>query len=318
VSLFGGWLLLSRSTLYTEIVKIASLRHSKSGFSLLALDQVALLAEILGLDLSVKSNKAIFERLIKALGKAASNTVSGMILEPQHTFPFLSSAVGKTPIALRLDKTGLERDLLALPQFSETWGVEQIANNYAVVSLFLNYHPDEDQALHKKQLLAEVYEYCCYQGAELLLQLNVSALPNTESDTTGSTAIKGDREELLNRETESLIEAVQELRAWCHALAVPAPKNALTAVTLTAELDHPWLAVLPDAPYSETKETVRQALENGAQGWLAGSALWYDVAQLQKPGLIYDWDEVERFLLTQVRDRVIELTRITNEVSYSV
>jgi tagatose-1,6-bisphosphate aldolase len=80
-------------------------------------------------------------------------------------------------------------------------------------------------------------------------------------------------------------------------------------------LDIPWILVSRQENYEEFKNHLREALENGAQGFLVGRPLWPEIGQLRNKDLTPDKLAIAKLIATTSRDRLIELVRITDEVA---
>jgi tagatose-1,6-bisphosphate aldolase len=111
---------------------------------------------------------------------------------------------------------------------------------------------------------------------------------------------------------EVVLRVVEDVRGLAEMVALPWVEDALTAATITAELDVPWLvswgAAPPNTiPYELLKDQLRQALESGAAGCLAGEHLWPELQGQQDP------QSSTAFIHTTLRDRAIELSRLIKE-----
>jgi tagatose-1,6-bisphosphate aldolase len=254
---------------------------------------------------------------------------TGVILDPVATFP--SCAPGPkttTGLSLRLEQVS-DFDQRLAPPLQENWSVESVRHNYGVAKLGLWYHPEEPEALAKTKLVAELYDYCQLMGIELLLSLRW--LPNPKSSfevataTNSSPTAGGEANGLLPAEV--CLRSIQDFSSLCHALVIPDPGDALTAVTVTAELDIPWLVSLNDTSYAQAKEVVRQALESGAAGCVVGESWWSELTNpdsfaklTAEPWLSPGWwasDGVNQFVTRELQDRAIELSRIVQDAGAS-
>jgi tagatose-1,6-bisphosphate aldolase len=86
------------------------------------------------------------------------------------------------------------------------------------------------------------------------------------------------------------------------------PTDSLTAATITAQLDTPWVMTARGLTYEKYKEQLKICLESGAVGFLAGSVLWADFLVS-----IPDFADVAsrlQLFKTRVRDRFLELSRL--------
>jgi len=158
-----------------------------------------------------------------------------------------------------------------------------------VAKLELFYNPQEEEARSKKQMVVELYDYCQHEGIAFLLDLVLY--------------LETSKDKYQAQFLELQLDAVQELRQYCDLMALEYPSDALSAVTLTAELDVPWILSGRGVPYETYKEQLRVALESGAVGYMVGSQLLPEKVT----------KDASTFLQTTVRDRAIELNRIATE-----
>lgn len=281
-------------------------------FNLVEFDDEAKFIEALGLDLSDQGNRDLVNQILSALfsvylskGEEAFAGMSGFILDPIFSLKVL--AAQKNPdisIGLFLDEPLAERDPLSLPKLINDWGVEQIRNNYAVACLTLYYHPAEAAALKKKQFLAEIYDYCHYAGIELAVKLVIYT--------------PGDQKFTWEDFRQDQLQALEELRNLAHFFILQYPNDPLSCATLTTQLDVPWVVSDNNLDYDVFKEHLRDALENGASGFMVGESLFKEIESMRKKDQSPDMEEIIKFIKTRVRDRAIELVRITGEFSQAL
>lgn len=283
---------------------ISLIRNERQLFSLFELSALVPLAQALGIDEQLAPNKPVIQDVIQSLLIAAGQEVSGLILEPDWSLPAYTKWVSGTSfvqppaLVLRLDAPQPEQDISGvedsaqtdaaarLPVILPSWGVEHVANNYALAYLELPYHPDAADALAKKQLVAELFDFCQSEQTQLLVKL---ILADTYS-------------------AEAQLNAVQELRATVDLFALEVPTDPLAIATLTAELDTPWIAT-PNATqnYDQFTDMLSQALENGAQGYVIGQTAWAELGQLRRLDQGVDIDQVKTFINTTFRERLAKL-----------
>lgn len=285
-------------------MKLSALKSNSELFSILELDQAPYLAQQLGLDLKVKGGLEQLQLVLQALITHLAPLPSAVIAEPVYSFPLLMDDL-EQGLILRLEKVFSEpqpQTQAVTPRLANNWGVNEVANNYAVAKLGLWYHPAEENALAKKKLVAEIYHYCQQLGIDLLLKLKISRQPDES------------RDKIVFQEAQ--LQAIQELRAVANLLVLQYPGDAVATATITAELDQPWLIYLDEArakDYQAAKQELRIALENGAQGFVAGQILWSELGQLRQEDQTPDLSAIQKLIETQGRDRLLELVRISNE-----
>jgi len=284
-------------------MRISALQSESGMASIAQLDYVELIAELFGFDLETENGRSYLAYLKKILVQQLSPEVTGIITDPIYGFDGLSLTAASTGLALRLEALGRGNNRYQSPRILPDWGVDTVHNNYGVAKLEIYYHPAEEKSLEKKQLIAETQDFCHYEGIDLLLMIRLMGAEGG--------VVKDEEYE------EVLLQSVSELAPNCQLLGVEYPGSALTAATLTAQLDVPWVIishhVAEAESYDQFKVRVREVVESGAKGFVAGDVLWREIGQFRGQDLAPDWEKVEEFLETTARDRIIELRRISEE-----
>ncbi len=278
-------------------MKLASIQTSGEMFTLLAADQIVGIADRLGVALPGQSLQSPLQSVYHQIVTTFAPEISGVVLAPELGNTTIPQIFEQSGIILPLERRTFDADPLSVPILAQNWGVEAIRNNYAVAKLELFFNPEEKEAASKKQLVAEVYDYCQHEGIDLLLEVLVY--------------MEGTEAAYHERFPELQLGAVQELRNLCSVLALEYPLNALGAVTVTAELDIPWILSMRDTPYDLAKEQLRTALESGACGFLAMEQFLPEKPETGLPE--FDPQHVRQFIETTGRDRLIEVSRIVAE-----
>lgn len=277
---------------------LPSIQTENKTIGLLELDLAPKLAAELGLDLNLSDNVELVKKWLMQMGQIGAQHFSGLVLDPIYSFAVAKNQ-GKAGILMRLTALHDEPDPLVVPSLIPNYGLEELRNNYNMACLELYYHPEEEQALKKKQLLAEVHDYCDYLDINLLLKLIVYTPADKEFSP----------EEFQNDQ----LTAIQELRNNADVIALQCPVDALAVATITAELDIPWIFANYNHNYDEFKQELRICLENGAVGFIAGYALWKELNKFKLEDSSPDLEKITQFIDTTFQDRVIELMRIVDE-----
>lgn len=281
-------------------MKLPRIQTNQQGFALLEAANSWQWFERLGLDPTQPSNRTVVNTVLGQILKASTDSISGVVLDSDSGLAVLSHKSPEVGVIWQLEDASASTDPLAPPTISPDWTVEHIRNNLGLAQLELQYDPSEEQALIKKQLVAEIHDFCQYQEIDLVLKLVIYSptdrpLPAAEFQAAQLTAI-------------------QEFRESCELLALQSPQDALAAATITAELDIPWVvASHPGQKYELYKEQLRQALEAGARGYLAGETVWQEASSHRRKDQGVDDAALTQFIQTTVRDRLIELKRIVSE-----
>ncbi len=277
-------------------MRLSAISHD-TRFCLLALDSITNCADHCGTNLQTELGKTQLQDVITQMVKTYTGTYTGVLLSPEVGYDALYEKLPAAGVAFPLERRLYDADPLTIPILKDQWGVEHIAQNYGVAKLELYYHPREKEAGIKQQMVAELYDYCKNQGIDLLLEL-VIYIEGTQSTYTAQLP-------------EVQLEAVQELRGSCSLMALEYPLNALNTVTLTAELDIPWILTARSTPYEEFKEQLRTAMESGAVGYMGAEFL---LPPLPQTGVsLWDAEKIQSYILTTGLDRAHELHRIVTE-----
>ena len=183
--------------------------------------------------------------------------------------------------------------------------MEEISNNYALAKLELNYYPQEQRAIEKKQLLAEIREYSKILNIDFLLKLKIYDPNQMTTSKSESIEFSFDNEQLLT---------VQELRSFADILVIQNPSDPLAMATVISELDIPCLIMANETDsYEQFKEKFRMAMENGAKGYYLSQVLWKELGTYRLENQSLNLEGIQKYFNTTVRDRLIELNRIASE-----
>jgi len=277
---------------------LPSIQTAQGKIGLVELDLAPQLAELIGLDLSLPDNVKTIQEILEKIGRISAVQATGLVVDPIYSFGIAQTG-GKAGFLTRLTAFSEVVDPVAVPALIPNYGLEEMRNNYSLAELELYYHPQEENALIKKQLLAEIYDYCDYLDIDLLLKLIVYSPANHE----------------LTQESfqQDQLQAVQELRSTADVLALQYPLDPLAVATMTAELDIPWILQTQAQSYEEYKKELRICLENGAVGFTAGVNLWREIKKFKLADKSPDLASINQFFETIFQDRLIELMRITQE-----
>jgi len=280
-----------------------NLLNSAGFMGILELDNNRVLAEILGLDLTLSDNIQLLDEINSYILQLSEET-TGVVFDPIYTFKFLVKKAKKAGALIRLeqDKENLPYNLpILFPNFS----LEEISNNYALAKLELNYYPREQKVIEKKQLLAEIREYSKILNIDFLLKLKIYDPNQLIAQKSESIEFSFDNEQLLT---------IQELRSFADILAIQNPSDPLAMATVISELDIPCLIMASETDnYEQFKEKFRMAMENGAKGYYLSQVLWKELSTYRLEDQSLDLEGIKKYFNTTVRDRLIELNRIASE-----
>lgn len=273
-------------------MQLPAISRQRQLFSILALDDIVELSQLLSLDLSLQDNLLFLSKLLHLLMEL-SQEATGLVVDPIYSLPLVSSKAKNTGVLIRLEQHQ-EQTAQAVPQLFPNFSLLEVKNNYALAKLAIDYQAHEEQALAKKQLLAEIRDYSQSLDIDFLLKLDANF----------------DNQDIL-------LSTVQEVQSFTDILVLKDINDPLLAATISSELDIPWLlsANPQTSDYSQFKNHYRVALENGAKGFYLGNFLWQSLVQFRQDNQEFDWPTLEKFVRTNLRDQVIELNRITEELA---
>lgn len=280
------------------------------GYSLFNLSQAYDLADRFNLALDQTEDIAKLFLVISQTMEVVSPCVSGVILGPEVGFEAVFRKDPKTGLVLSLEKQSSFFSVNEMPKFYEQWGIEQIRNNYGVGHLKLYYHPQEELATQKKQLAGELYDAAKYEGVDLIIELAMYQPEKTLSENESNDSFE-----------ETQLLAAKEFQAVCDLLVLEYPHSSLSCATLSAELDVPWLLADRLDDYTYFKECLRIAMENGAVGCQIDNVVWSGLPEVklaQADQDSKDWQVLTKYIQTELRDRLIEITRIVDEIKMRV
>ncbi len=274
-------------------MQLPAISNQRQLFGILALDDALSLSEVLSLDLSLTDNLSFLEQVLLLLMEL-SKEVTGIVVDPIYSLALLSSKPKNVGALIRLEQHQLI-EAQDIPQLFPNFSLLEIQNNYALAKLSLNYQSHEEQAMVKKQLLAEIRDYSQSLKIDFLLKLQTNF----------------DNEEIL-------LNSIQELHPFVDVLVLEGVAQPLLAATISSELDIPWLLSADNQKnlsYEKFKDNFRIAMENGAKGFYLGNFLWRELAQYRQNDQEFNWSAMQNFVRTTLRDRLIELNRIAEELT---
>jgi len=281
---------------------LKTISNEDERFVLLDLDKPWQLAQVVGLKPESPSYASNLELLVNPAAQTLTEKTTGVILGPRVSFSAVNYKDPATGLILSLDDNFYPPEPEKLPHFLSDWGVEHIKNNYGVIKLTLFYDQKEELANEKRKLLAEVYDYAQYEKVDLIVELNINLPPKLKPK---------EKQELF---FQSQLTAVRELQNMVDLFILEFPQTPLACATLTAEIDVPWLMNDMPVDYAQLKENLRIALDGGASGVMLNQTFLSQAPKLTGKSVdeayLNAW---KKFISTEARDRVLEISRIVSE-----
>ena len=274
-------------------MQLPAISRQRQLFSILALDDIIDLAGILSLDLALDDNLHFLTQVLHLLLEL-SQEASAVVFDPIYSLPLIAQKAKHTGALIRLEQHQ-QVEAQVIPQLFPNFSLIEIKNNYALAKLALSYQAHEAQALVKKQLLAEIRDYSQSLKIDFLLKL--------EADYDNQ---------------EVFLSTIQEVQPFTDILVLEGINDPLLAATVSSEVDIPWLLSADhqqSLSYAQFKNSFRIAMENGARGFYLGNFLWRELARFRQDNQEFDWPALQNFVRTNVRDQIIELNRIADELA---
>ncbi len=278
---------------------LSSIQTPDGMFTIAPFDHRGSLASMFGADVNTPLGKELVTQLKIIFMEVFSPMCSGVLVDPVYGFPAIARKAKNTGLILSLESSGYNDERTSVPALIPSWGVEHVKNNYAVAKLLTYYHPGEENAEKKRQLVTELGEYCRHEGIAFLLE---PVIYNPFG-----------KEELSQQNfQEALLRTAQEFQQDCDVLKIQYPGDALACATITAELDIPWILLSRGMSYDKFREALKISMENGAKGFAAGRSVWQEIAQMKTADGLADFAKIRSFLETVGVERVKELIAITH------
>jgi tagatose-1,6-bisphosphate aldolase len=279
-------------------MNLSSIQTKSGMFTIAPFDHRGSLAKMLKIDLETEQGKQILTQVKVLFMEAFSEMCSGVLIDPVYGWPAIERKAKNTGLILTLENSGYTDERTAVPTLIPNWGVENIKNNYAVAKLLTYYHPAEENALQKKQLIMELGQYCKHEDIAFLVEPVIF-------NPFG-------KEELAKEAFQAAqLQTAQEFQSYCDVLKIQYPGDALACATMTAELDVPWILLSRGMAHSDFVSALKVCLENGAKGFAAGRSVWQEISDLRAPDGLPDLEGIGRFLYTTGRERMKELIELT-------
>lgn len=283
-------------------MRLSALQTAKGGYSLVDFSQAYGLAEMFNLDIADPDQAQNLSWIMEYTTSVLANNAHGLILGPEIGYGAILQKSPHTGIALTMEKQSHLLAVDELPRLYDRWGVEHIRNNYGVVYFKFYYHPDEPLADQKLQMASEIFDSANYEGVDLIIELSLHPSANKSSSKDFA---------------QTQVFAATQFQQVCDLLVLEYPHTPLGCASLSAQLDIPWILADRTADYALYKDQLRVALENGANGAQLDGVIWSGLGELDlninQQKSAETWAKVEKYIQTELKDRVIEVNRIIDE-----
>lgn len=272
-------------------------------FCMVALDQRAILAKMLSDLKNIEESALLFADMLavkRLLVEALSHNASAMLFDPNIAVPAALDVLPRDTGLLislehhRVEETALGRKTASIPD----WSVEKIQRLGADgVKVLIWYHPDADAEVcaHQQDYVRSIGQQCAGHELPFVLEL-LAYQPPQKSDNSKSLSVFNSNEQLPKVVLASVQEFVKpEYQVDLLKLESPVPvatldpqgatsdtdiQSAFDAVgACCAEAQIPWVMLSAGVTTNQFITVLRHAYAAGAQGFLAGRAIWKEPLQ---------------------------------------
>lgn len=248
------------------------------GYAIIALDQRASLAKLLGVDVNTEVGAEALREVKSEFMEQFSGIASAVLTDGEYGIYSLPKKAASAGLLLALEASAYSvEDKEAIPSIKEGWSVEKIAEFGAGVKLVLHYHPDAPSATEKKEFVKMIYS----QTRALLIPFVLEPLLYKPAGMTDSQFEAGAivAQQRMAREL-SLSCDVLKLEFPIPAdetLDPDAARRACKEITEASQV--PWILLSKGMPFERFAIALELALESGCKGFAVGRAVWKEIGE---------------------------------------
>lgn len=280
------------------------LADANGRFKMVAVDQRPPIIKALNEKLGAgKATPELVGAVKRSLVKALADEGSALLIDPDYGYGAAFDVLPSEPGLLltledfNFDETPGGRKT----RLMKGWSVEKIKRAGADgVKLLLWYRPDAtaDVIAHQQRLVQEVGDACKRYDLAFLLELLVFPFAGTAGHTTDYIEHKDKRPELVLQSVRDFADPkygvdIYKLESPLAARDLPAPEDGGAAVAEAQQwftemgklIDKPWVMLSAGAGMEEFRRVLHYAFHAGANGFLAGRAIWWPAFTQKYPDL---------------------------------
>ncbi len=216
--------------------------------------------------------------------------MSGVLIDKDYGLPGYPGK--EKPFLLPVEKTGYT-DQAGERVTELEYTAEQLKDQGASgAKLLLYFNPHYNTFQKQIDIALEVQKQCKELDFPYFLEIRVYTLEDPE--------MKVPRAELVLLSLRELINAGVKPDVW--KLEYPGNKDGCEWITNMVK-DTPWIILTKGASFDDFKLQLKEAVDSGCRGFLAGRALWQEVCSMQG-------EEKEKFLAETLPNRFKEISEI--------
>lgn len=280
------------------------LADANGRFKMVAVDQRPPIIKALNEKLGAgKATPELVGAVKRSLVKSLADEGSALLIDPDYGYGAAFDVLPSSPgLLLTLEDFNFDESPGGRKtRLMKGWSVEKIKRAGADgVKLLLWYRPDAaaDVLAHQQRLVQEVGDACKRYDLAFLLELLVFPFAGTAGHTTDYIEHRDKRPELVLQSVRDFADPkygvdIYKLESPLAARDLPAPEDGGQAVAeaqkwftdMGALIDKPWVMLSAGAGMEEFRRVLHYAFHAGANGFLAGRAIWWPAFTQNYPQL---------------------------------
>lgn len=273
-------------------MNLSALQNKKKYFTISAFDHRSSLVKILGLEGS--DEERLKQQMIdikSLLIKTFSPLSSAVLTDPIYGVETLNDLDKNCGLLMSLEESYDGPDKSSVPKLLENWGFKGLKEHNAAAKMLLYFHPKEDTALLKIELIKQLYTKAKKEQTPFLLELVLYPIEGEEEFKSNW--------HLLQVETVGIFhELCDVLKIEYPGLYAESEEQArIFCENVSKATEVPWIILSRGMEYELFLKALKISMKSGAAGFAVGRAVWQEIDNysLEKIG---SWQES----LNQIKD----------------
>jgi tagatose 1,6-diphosphate aldolase len=242
--------------------------------------------------------------------EAFSDISSAILIDPIYGLDYgldLTKEVAPgTGILMSLEESSYDESQAGrLTKLLPHWGVPDIKAHSASAKLLLYYHPDAPIAADQLKLVAKLSEQCRQEQVIFLIEPILYGLGKYSQRS----------------KLDLTLKTIDQLSPLVDILKLEFPLDVLSSGAydweqasheISRHATVPWILLSRGMDFDHFKTLTGITSKSGASGLAVGRAVWQEIGDLgaKYPDVPTKLQEIEKFLMSTGRDRMLELTAI--------
>jgi tagatose 1,6-diphosphate aldolase len=273
-------------------MNLSSLQTKKNHFTISAFDHRSSLVKILALETA--DEERLREQMIEIkslLMQTFSPLSSAVLTDPIYGIETIKDKASSAGLLMSLEESGYDADKSQVPKLLPDWGVKGVKQHDSAGKMLLYFHPQEQTAMLKIELIRQLFELSKQEKVPFLLEIVLYPIEGEE--------------EFKNNWHLLQLEAIAKFKDLCDVLKIEYPglyassdeQARLFCEMVSKESNTPWIILSRGMEYELFLNALKISMQSGAAGFAVGRAVWQEIDHysLEKSG---SWQES----LNQIRD----------------